>query len=663
MSRKIAPIFFLIGLIFLGSGILLAQIVADSGILSEITSITIGDDEIPVISFTLTDINSTPLSLDEVDSVRFLLVRIDEDELSGLPRYYNYFSNEVAGTEYEFNGTLMQPTVETVTQPTFESGDGTFAEVEPGVYTYTFSEPLGDNYDDRLTHLVAAEVIRGPRNVAANPYLAFDPRGGEADDTQFLVETASCNNCHGDLRAHGGSRYEVNLCTTCHTPDNSDPETGNSLDFRVLIHRIHAGENLPSVQEGLPYYIVGRNGSIHDYSTVAFPQDIRNCTSCHTGVDFEDNLEAEVPTCTSCHDDVDPTIGLNHPGRPKDEDSCANCHYPELEEFDNESIPGAHVIPRHSEQLNGVNFEIITVENVVSGQSPAIIFRVTDDAGEVISVEEMGYLAVTLAGPVSDYTERTTETIFRAGENAEPPAIEETDDGAFRYTFSFVFADDTSGTYAFAMEGYVMQELDDIDEVVRDTGFNPVTYVGLNGEETDARRQVIALENCNSCHSDLALHGTIRQNTEYCVLCHNPNATDENRRPDEAMPPVSINFPLLIHRIHNGEEANNPLQVYGFGNNLHDYGELRFPGEMLNCSTCHIDNSYSVLPEGNAPTVISQGGEVLVEIQASRAVCSTCHDTLAADGHAILQTTDTGIETCSVCHGSNREFDITNIHP
>ena len=491
----------------------------------------------------------------------------------------------------------------------------------------------------------------------------LNPMAIELDDTRFLVETQSCNNCHGELSAHGGSRTETALCALCHTPDSVDPETGNSLDFRVMTHRIHAGKDLPSVKEGNAYYIVGRRGSIHDYSTVAFPQDIRNCTTCHTGPDYERNLEATVPTCTSCHDDVDPTIGLNHPGSPKDEDSCFRCHYPELEEFDNESIPGAHVVPRHSEQINNITLELLSVDNVAPGQSPVVTLRVMDEEGEAIAPIDMDYLAVTLAGPTADYTNRVTETIFRAAEGAEPPAVEDAGDGAYRYTLNTALPDDATGSYAIGLEGYVSQEIDDIDEFVRVAGFNPVSYISLDGGEPISRRSVIDLESCNSCHNDLAFHGTIRQNTEYCVLCHNPTSTDEARRPEDALPPVSINFSSLIHTLHRGEEASNPAMVYGFGNTLHDYSEVRFPGSIENCITCHLEGTYNVLPEGKAATVITQGDELISEIQAARAVCTACHDTAAADGHAELQTTVSGVETCSVCHGSNREFALTNAHP
>ena len=131
------------------------------------------------------------------------------------------------------------------------------------------------------------------------------------------------------------------------------------------------------------------------------------------------------------------------------------------------------------------------------------------------------------------------------------PLVAEVEEGAFRYDLEFTFPADDTSSYALGMEGYVNEELNDLTEPVRVTAFNPVTYVALDGGDPDSRRQVVDRELCNTCHDDLAIHGGIRKNTEYCVLCHNATASDEEVRPEEELPPTSINFRVLIHRIQD----------------------------------------------------------------------------------------------------------------
>jgi OmcA/MtrC family decaheme c-type cytochrome len=310
-----------------------------------------------------------------------------------------------------------------------------------------------------------------------------------------------------------------------------------------------------------------------------------------------------------------------------------------------------------------VNFEVVRVDNAIPGESPVVTFKVTDNVGQAIAPADMDYLGVTFAGPTSDYVNQVTETIFRASPETSS-AVEEVSDGAYRYTFEYTLPDDASGTYAVGLEGYVLETIKGAVDPVRVAGFNPVTYVALGGGEPEPRRQVISNELCNACHKELALHGGMRQNTEYCVTCHNTTASDEEVRPEEALPPTSIHFKALIHRIHRGEErAQKPYIVYGFQGSTHDFTELRFPGNLADCETCHLPSTYTLpLPEGVQPTTVRQENRTVNTTLPIRSACTACHDSVAVAGHAELETTSRRIEACEVCHGPGSEFDVATVH-
>src|ERR1039457_6620638 len=68
----------------------------------------------------------------------------------------------------------------------------------------------------------------------------------------------------------------------------------------------------------------------------------------------------------------------------------------------------------------------------------------------------------------------------------------------------------------------------------------------------------VDINKCNGCHSYLSLHGENRNQIEMCALCHNPSENDSSQRPnavvasDKALPPQSVNFALMVHKIHTG---------------------------------------------------------------------------------------------------------------
>jgi OmcA/MtrC family decaheme c-type cytochrome len=317
------------------------------------------------------------------------------------------------------------------------------------------------------------------------------------------------------------------------------------------------------------------------------------------------------------------------------------------------SVAGAHTIPTEASALDGVVFEITGVENGTPGNRPTVVFTLRDKSGMPISITGMSRLAIVMAGPTTDFTTVVSENALSAtGAN-----------GTYSYTFSQPIATDFVGSMAVGIEGYrnlTLMRSDGSMISARDTGFNNVFYFDTGGGNAVPRRQVVAIENCNSCHGALTLHGGNRNNTEQCVLCHNPAATDAARRPADEGPAESVHFKTMIHKIHTGEELTGEFTVFGFGGSRHDFTEVRFPGDRRNCTTCHIAGTEQLPVTADALPSLSPRG-LVSPLQPAGAACLSCHTTRDALVHAVLQTSVLG-ESCAVCHGPGREFSVDRSH-
>jgi OmcA/MtrC family decaheme c-type cytochrome len=417
--------------------------------------------------------------------------------------------------------------------------------------------------------------------------------------------------------------------------------------------KIHAA----SVLKG-PYVIIGNRQSVNDFSDVTFPQEINNCQTCHDGTASQSMNWLTKPTrasCGSCHDDVNFATGQNHVNLPQPTDNlCANCHIPEGElEFD-ASIKGAHTIPRFSRDLPGVKFEIIEVKNTGPGQKPSVTLKITDNSGFPIETSQMSSLSLVIAGPNTDYATFWSENVLTTPSN----------NGIVNYTFTRGIPADAKGSFSVAVQGYrnITLQPGNTTEIanVRDAGFNQVVAFAVTDTAPVARRRVVAQENCNSCHGSLALHGGSRQNVQFCVMCHNANWDDKARRPADKLPAESIHMKTMIHKIHTGEELENDLTIYGFGNTPHTYNEVLYPGDRRNCEKCHIAGTQQLpLPKGVLPSVAAR--DYINPMQPVTAACLACHTSQEAASHALLNTSTLG-ESCKVCHGTTSEFSVDKAH-
>ena len=582
----------------------------------------------------------------------------------------------------------------TANQASTDSG-GTWVKTAEGEYTYTFKTKAA-GFDSTATHSIG---VYGSRNLTefdlgtqfSDDVFTFVPDGSPVTVVRDVIRTASCNKCHDQLAFHGGSRRSMGLCIMCHTPQTVDPDTGNSVDMPVMTHRIHAGNVLPSVLAGGKYQIIGYNQSVSDWSSVAFPANVKRCETCHeqnTGAtQATAYLKPNRTACGACHDNVNFATGEKHANLPQTSDNqCATCHQPQGElEFD-VSIKGAHTIETQSNQRPGVVVNLLKVDNGLAGKNPSVTFTVKDFQGNGIPMDQMrgglNRMALVLAGPTVDYG-YTNFGATTSGYVSEDPtgSAQCAGDGTCTYTMKAQIPADAKGTYTIGIEARrgITLNPGTTKEIAGEYGaINKVINFAVDGSTVAPRRTIVSIDKCNQCHGFLSLHGENRNQIEQCVLCHNPSETDKARRAvatnpqDKALPPQSVDFALMIHKIHTGEkmaENGRSYVVVGFGGSHNDFSEVRYPAfsptgapaDRRNCAMCHVDNSEQLPLQWGLHDVTDPQG-LINPVGRITAACTGCHGSTAAASHALSNTNAQLGESCDVCHGSSSEYSVNKVH-
>ncbi len=261
-------------------------------------------------------------------------------------------------------GTPPAQVLANVRQPGAES-DGTL-DGAGGTFTYVFASSLPAEFDANETLRVGvwlAAAAEGTSTTAAT--WDYRPAGGDPAPRDTVLD-ARCQSCHAVVRSPHDPIVGVKICLTCHTWQNSDPDTvdpaamggatpatdPNPLDLGRLVHRIHRGKNLPTLYRAssaaaapplgggstlpLPFF-PGRNAAVvgRKYAIVGadsreavfgkivsrvenalpaltlaegaiFPRDLRDCGVCHEGAPqmYEVLYGISRRTCGGCHADV-----------------------------------------------------------------------------------------------------------------------------------------------------------------------------------------------------------------------------------------------------------------------------------------------------------------------------------------------------------------------
>jgi OmcA/MtrC family decaheme c-type cytochrome len=648
------------------------------GLKIKVNSVTIGSDRKPVVDLSLTDDLDQPIDrLGKTTpgpvSISFVLAVYDPET-----RHYTAYTTRVQTTP----ASSPHPGV-TAIQAAADAG-GTFTDLETGHATYTFKTVLPSGFDQTKTHTLGIYSTRNmtaipgldpalAKNYYANVEFDFRPDGAAVTDKwDKMREASTCNNCHDPLGVHGGSRREVKLCALCHQPQTVDPDTGNTVDMKVMAHKIHRGASLPSVLAGTPYQIIGNAQSLNDFSTVVFPQDIRNCANCHEGSNAankgaQSTVWYTYPSraaCGSCHDNIDWVTGANHPaGAQADDSACASCHQPEGDQEFDASIKGAHTVPEKSKQLKGLKATVVSVTNMAPGKSPTAVFKLTNGDGSPVDATKLATFSPILGGPTVSYSK-----YYR--ENALTKGIYDPATGNTSYTFTAALPADATGTWTISADirrAATLKRGDGKPDIaIQESPINPIQYVAVTGTLVP-RRVSVTIAQCNQCHDRLALHGGQRLTTLECVICHNPTEGDQARRPASAGAPESVSFQRLIHRIHTGDNLTQDFTIYGFGGTALNFNEVRFPGDRRNCAKCHASTAAYTLPLQTGIASVTTLRDYFTPQGPATAACLGCHDNEDAAAHAYLMTATfpgnpTPAEACATCHGTGKDWAVQKVH-
>ena len=272
-------------------------------------------------------------------------------------------------------------------------------------------------YTDPVTK---AKVVVNPildftldTNGVATPVKAAD---GTIGASRKVVDKASCNGCHAPLAAHG-TRVDPNYCVICHNAGSTDYNTNNPIDLKNMAHKLHAGKNLLTKDYKIVNLVFKATATTKTYNNsaktdtyavtgTAFPQDVRNCATCHDNkvAPQADNWKTAPSrsACGSCHDGIDFATGqgltladaakgatsspFGHIGGSQADDTkCSGCHKAA-------DIPIYHAAAvktaRNQTLVPGVSeiaYEIGSVTLNASKQ-PVIRFKMVKDGAPVTSL-------------------------------------------------------------------------------------------------------------------------------------------------------------------------------------------------------------------------------------------------------------------------------------
>jgi len=589
----------------------------------------------PVVNFTVFSDGKVVQGLTNAN-VRFAIAKLTPGSGGDPDEWANYiYRKETANPPYGPNGTPVLPSAwQATTDP---NTPASLVYNADGYYTYTFTTDITDPnktngvvYEPGKTHRIAIQLSyknAAGETVLVNPYFDFtigaDGKAITVTDpnaTRVMADVNSCNGCHEKLALHGGGRVDVQYCVMCHNPGTTDANSGNVLTMATMTHQIHAGRLLANTPGGVNYTIWGYQNSKHDYSEVGFPQDLRNCSVCHssdptktkTPTPQGDNWKTKVSkeACLTCH--------ANNPGSdwntshttyfggtdPKTmtNQQCWGCHNP----ASNPALSPERVHWNQNEEnaaLYKMNIESATYDaatrnvtvkyflsNPTNGDAAYDLSEGCASPTSCTSLNKFGNVRLYLAyqNMVGQFPAMTEFSSYNnGGSGARVDAYKGTKDANNHYTIDIPVPADTATQVAFGTArvlsiGQVKEvklaaksaadprppvvPLELINTLVQNT-YKDVALTGT----LMARRDVVSNEKCNVCHGALgatsgsntlanAFHSGARNTVEACALCHDANrVSSSTKMTDGTSFNESYQFKRMIHGIHGNSKRLFPF--------------------------------------------------------------------------------------------------------
>jgi len=291
--------------------------------------------------------------------------------------------------------------------------------------------------------------------------------------------------------------------------------------------------------------------------------------------------------------------------------------------------------------------KVLGVTGAVPGAAPIVTFSVMDKSGNPVDISKITQIRVVLGGPNTDYGTGTAG--IRVSEDPSKTAGTK---GVYVYTMTNKIPATAKGSYTVSIEARNSVTLlpgTTSATVANDSALPVEYYFSVDKSAVAPRRQVVATANCANCHVNLGfVHSATRASTQECSICHNPTLVDGTSN-------QSVNMAWQIHSIHRGANLANPY-VLGTTN----YQSVLFPGDLRDCTACHLTGTYLVENVG-AKALVASPGSFTPTTPPISAACQGCHDDMATASHALANTTAIG-ESCAACHKAGEEFSVDRVH-